>query len=124
MDSNKTVRRFGQQWQDWVTLAVGAWLFVAPWWLYGPTAAGAVLWNSWLVGAALAMLALVAIFKFQEWEEWVNGAIGLWLIVSPWVLGFAELQAAMWNAVICGVIALAMAGEELWEIHFLRQKHA
>ena len=70
------------------------------------------------------VLALAAIFKFQEWEEWVNGAIGLWLIVSPWLLGFTDLRAAMWNAVICGVIVVVMAGEELWEIHFLRQKQA
>lgn len=63
---------------------------------------------------------LAAILGFQEWEEWVSGVAGLWLVVLPWLLGFDDLAAAMWNAVICGVIVLAMAAEELWEIHYLR----
>lgn len=124
MDEKTTARKGAQQWQDWVTLVIGGWLFVAPWWLYGPTAATPVNWSSWLVGAALVVLAVAAILRFQEWEEWVSGVIGLWLVVSPWILGFADLAPAVWNAVICGLIVIAMAGAELWEIRYLRHKQA
>jgi hypothetical protein len=112
------------QWQDWVTLVIGGWLIAAPWLIYGPAASGFVLWNSWLIGGAIVVLALSAILKFHEWEEWISGVLGLWLIASPWVLGFADMGAAMWNAVISGAVVIAMAAEELWEIRHFGQKEA
>ena len=124
--NDKTARQRPRtaQWQDWVTLVIGVWLFVAPWLLYGTMTAEAADWNSWVLGAALVVLALAAIFRFQEWEEWVNGVLGLWLIISPWALGFTDLVPAMWNAVICGVIVVAMAAAELWEVRQLRHTQA
>lgn len=112
------------QWQDWLSLAIGGCLFVAPWLIYGPETTAPAQWNSWVCGAALVLLTLAAIFKLHEWEEWVDGAIGLWLIVSPWVLGFAELKTVLWTTLICGAIVVAMAAEELWEIHFPPHKPA
>jgi hypothetical protein len=32
--------------------------------------------------------------------------VGIWLIISPWVLGFSETSSATWSAVISGVILL------------------
>ena len=125
MSENTELRRVPPaQWQDWVILVVGAWLFVSPWLIYGPVTADAVDWNSWIVGAALVLLALAAILRFHEWEEWVSGAIGVWLVISPWVLRFADMVPARWNAVICGLIVLAMAAEELWEIRHPRRTQA
>jgi hypothetical protein len=30
--------------------------------------------------------------------------LGLWLLISPYVLGFVEQPAAYWNAIIVGVL--------------------
>jgi hypothetical protein len=35
---------------------------------------------------------------------WVVVILGLWLIVSPWVLGYSGQVNATWNAVIVGII--------------------
>jgi ABC-type transport system involved in cytochrome bd biosynthesis fused ATPase/permease subunit len=32
--------------------------------------------------------------------------IGIWLIVSPWILGFFQYNLAAWNAIIIGVILI------------------
>jgi len=42
-----------------------------------------------------------------RWASGLNILAGLWLIISPWVLGFAGMQSAMWNDVILGI---AVAG--------------
>jgi hypothetical protein len=36
--------------------------------------------------------------------SWINVLAGIWLIISPWVLGFRSITAATWSAVITGII--------------------
>lgn len=36
--------------------------------------------------------------------NWVLVLAGIWLIISPWVLGYSSLTGAMGNSVILGVI--------------------
>lgn len=38
-----------------------------------------------------------------------NIVFGIWVAVSPFVLGFARLQAAMWNNVAVGLAVLILA---------------
>lgn len=117
------------KWQDWVNLVLGVWVFLSPWILQRPSITGtgagegiasAAAWNLWIVGVAVAVLALAALFAFQIWEEWVNVALGIWLLVSPWVLGFSSAAALTWNAVLAGVVIAIVAG---WTVvPMLREK--
>ena len=84
--------------------------------LAGPPAAA---WNAWVVGGAVAALAIWAIAMFAEWQDWVTGILGLWVVIAPWVLGFGSFAAAAWNSVIVGLLVLAFAAWELWDV---RQK--
>ena len=43
-------------------------------------------------------------FKTLKWEDWAGAATGIWLLASPWVLGYSENFAAMANAVILGIL--------------------
>ena len=98
-----------------INAVLGAFLFVAPW-LFA-FESGAASWNAWIVGIAVVVFALAAVADLQEWEEWVNLALGLWLAVSPWVLGFAGLAAAMWTHVGAGLAVAILAAVELWLLH-------
>lgn len=49
----------------------------------------------------------------MKWHHWTIFGIGVWLILSPWVLGFAEVNLAMWNAVIAGALLALLA---LWNM--------
>jgi SPW repeat len=42
-----------------------------------------------------------------RWQDWASFALGLWLAVSPWVLGYSHLEAATANAAFLG-LALAL----------------
>jgi len=99
-----------KHWQDPVNVVIGAWFVLSPWAL-GFAEHWAATASSVVVGIALAAAALGAIFVPRAWEEWLEAALGLWMVVSPWVLGFAAMQTAMLNAVIGGVVVLVLA---LW----------
>jgi hypothetical protein len=43
-----------------------------------------------------------------RWQEWASFALGLWLAVSPWIVGYSEHEAATANAAFVG-LALALA---------------
>ena len=99
-----------KHWQDPLNALLGAWLALSPWVLgfqdqMAPTVSGVV------VGLALIAAALGAIFMPRAWEEWTEGVLGLWMLVSPWVLGFSMHMDAMRNAVVSGIVVMVLA---LW----------
>ena len=67
-------------------------------------------------GAAIAILSLAAMLAFANWEEWVNLLLGLWLIVSPWVLGFAHTRG-MHFSIVVGAAVTFLAALELWLVY-------
>lgn len=100
--------RFSAQWQDVVNCLLGVGLFFSPW-LFGFEAEQTAAWNAHVIGAIIAVMALAAIFAFQDWEEWVSVALGAWLVISPWVLGFSAISTAMLTHVLIGIAALILA---------------
>lgn len=42
------------------------------------------------------------------WARWANVILGIWLILSPFILGFAADQA-VWNNIIVGFLVLTFA---------------
>ncbi len=45
-------------------------------------------------------------------SSWIAFGLGVWLIVSPWLLGFDGISLAKWSSVIAGlVLAVAFAWE-------------
>ncbi|MFY0311307.1 SPW repeat protein [Leisingera sp. D0M16] len=99
-------------WQDGITLLTGLALAIALYFLNVTPADGESLapatWNFVLAGMAAAALAATALVSFNVWEEWVEIVLGAWLIISPWVLGYADAAVLTWMAVIGGVVIVAM----------------
>lgn len=91
-----------------VFLAASPWLFAYR--------QGVMRTDAWLSAAVLLALSVAAIVAFARWEEWANIAIGAWMIVSPWVLGFAHTHA-MHISIAVGILVAYLAGIELCLIH-------
>ena len=100
---------------DVYKLGLGAFIFLSPW-LFALTYAPARV-ESVISGAAVMLLSLAALIAFGDWEEWAALVMGLWLVVSPWVLGFPH-AAAMKIHIAAGLIVAYLAGLELWLIHY------
>jgi SPW repeat len=99
---------------DVLNLILGAVLFFSPW--VFSFASGAQSQNAMICGIIIAVLSIAALAAFAAWEEWLNLIVGLWVLVSPWVLSFAG-TTAMWVHVVIGAIVAVVAAIELWMMH-------
>jgi len=99
---------------DLYNLALAAVLFFSPWLFKLTNSTGKM--DIWASGAAIAAISLVAIAAYANWEEWANFALGLWLVASPWLLGFAHTRA-MHFSIGVGVVVAFMAALELWLVY-------
>lgn len=95
-----------QRWQDWVMLIFGLWLFFSPFWMAGYATSGSIAaWNSYVLGVLVVGFAWAALATPQRWEEWIELALGVWLVISPFVLVFYKTEfGAAWNQIILGVL--------------------
>jgi hypothetical protein len=46
-------------------------------------------------------------------KQWGSLVLGMWILVSPWLLGFSAISLMKWSNVICGTIIILIA---VWDI--------
>jgi hypothetical protein len=100
---------------DIYKLVLGAFLFASPW-LFASTHA-VMGENAWVSSAFVVSLSVAALFTFAEWEEWGILLLGIWLAVSPWILGFHNATATKINVGV-GLVLAYLAALELWLVHY------
>src|SRR5581483_11848836 len=103
--------------QDWLNLGLAVILFVSPW-VLGFAGETAAAWTAWATGIVIAVFAGAALVQFKPWEEWASLVLGVWLVIAPWLIGFAATVAALWTHVVLGVLLAAVAA---WEVWFVEQ---
>jgi membrane-bound ClpP family serine protease len=101
-----------KQWTDWTTWLLGIWLCLSPWVLLFEFETPA-LRNAVVVGALIILVELVELSMFRGWEEWINVALGAWLIASTWLLGIATLSARA-NFLVAGLLVVTLALYAIW----------
>src|SRR5258708_30938752 len=92
-------------------LSGGSTLFFSP--RVVGVAAGRASRNAYTSGIGIGVLAIAALAAFAIWEEWLNLIVGLWVLVSPWVLGFQGTTAMTVHVVIGAAVAI-IAAIALW----------
>lgn len=101
-----------KHWQDLANAAIGLWVILSPWAL-GFQGMSMAMSNAVVMGLALVAAALGAMLLPQAWEEWGEGLLGLWLLASPWLLGFSAERGAMLSTALSGLAVLLLA---LWTL--------
>jgi len=101
-----------KHWQDPLNAALGVWLILSPW-VLGFQDQATPSMNAVAVGILLGATALGATFVPRAWEEWTEGALGLWMAISPWALGFTAMREPKMAAVVTGVAVVVLALREL-----------
>ncbi|MER9327875.1 SPW repeat protein [Mesorhizobium sp. M0488] len=99
---------------DVANLILGGILFFSPWMF--AFAAGPQTQNALGSGIVIFVLSVAALAAFAVWEEWVNLIVGLWVLASPWVLGF-QATTAMSVHVVIGILVAVLAAIELWMMY-------
>jgi len=97
---------------DVANLILGVFLLISPWiFKFEP---GHLSQNAVITGIVIAVLAIAALAAFAVWEEWLNLIVGIWAVISPWVLGFQNNQTATTVHVIVGALVAILAALEIW----------
>jgi hypothetical protein len=99
---------------DVYNLFLAAVLFISPWLFKLTNSQGRI--DIWIASAIIVVLSLAAIIAYRDWEEWVNVLMSVWLIVSPWLLGFPHTRA-MHFSIGFGVAILLLALLDLF-LHY------
>lgn len=116
--ATETVRR-PQRWQDWLTLIIGIWLFITPW-IFGFSNTD-YSWSPFVMGALLFIFSLWAIANRKVAAEAINLIIGIWVFISPWVLGFSHTMNAAWIMFVFGAILIVV---DIWGIGITKKATA
>jgi len=90
---------------SWANVLLGIWVIISPFVLGVHTPKG--IWNNVVVGALVGILAVIRWSMHQQGWSWLNMILGIWLVISPFVLFLSG--AAMWNNAILGIIVAALA---------------
>jgi hypothetical protein len=87
-----------------LNVLAGIWLIISSWAL-GFAGSPVPFWNTLLVGVAVLVLAAIRLGTVGTIGlSWANFILGIWLIISPFVLRFGSITAATSNAVITGIL--------------------
>ena len=83
------------KWQDWASFALGLWLALSPWIAGYAEHAGATA-NAVTAGLVLALASHFECVACEEDlpVEWLNLALGAWLVCAPIVIDLGSRVAA------------------------------
>lgn len=86
-----------------VTLLAGLWMIICP---FAIGAASGARWNGVIFGVLVAIFAIGRLTSpGARALSWVNLCFGIWLLISPWVLGFTG-SGIRWNDTVTGLVIL------------------
>ena len=108
-----------KHWQDPINAILGIWLIISPWAL-GFSGETAAMTNFVIVGILLLLVSLAATYAAKPWEEWAEFVLGIWMLISPWIVRYSTVSSAKTDAVVIGIVTLilgfwAAAQEMGWE---------
>lgn len=98
------------KWTVAATALLGLWLLIAPFVLGAPVVDQ---WNDIIVGSGIVIAAGYNYSRKRELKMLdrrataVNGMLGVWLLVAPFVFGVSNLL--LWNDVIVGIGVTSLA---------------
>lgn len=103
-----------RRWQDWANTALGILLTASPW-LFGYTGLEAATINAVAIGLLVFALSALALTLLDGWEVYLSGLLGIWTMLSPWLIGFLPYPAASYTHLGIGAAVVMIAAIEIWQ---------
>lgn len=103
-----------RHWEDWCGIALGAVTVLSPW-LAGQTDNQVVLWVTIAVGLWVMQFACLELVDLERSEQIGLMICGLWLVVLPFALGYADTGTLMiWHFAL-GAAVVLLAALQVWQ---------
>jgi hypothetical protein len=95
---------------DGPVFLLGLYCAVSPWILHFTTSQPALVPHNLIVGIAIGLLALgfTAAPERMYGLSWAMGALGVWMIISPWIVGESPDAGVVVNNIIIGCLTLLL----------------
>ncbi len=114
-----TIRRI----LDGIVVVLGAWLIVSAFVLF-PGQLGLAMWIQVVLGVATIGFGLWGeVPTANATPEMVNVILGALIFLSPWLLSFAGITNAAWNAWIVGLAMVVLEAVALPNVMMERTPH-
>jgi uncharacterized membrane protein len=104
-----------RRWEDIALMVLGLIILVSPMFSFFGDAGGntTVIGVTALVGAAIIVLGGLEQLSLRRWEEYLLFIGGIWMVISPFVLGYGGTLRT-WHIVLGAAVAL-LALLEIWQ---------
>lgn len=100
--------------ENLLNLLVGLWVAFMPIIIgngFHANSVNVVSWNLTLTGICIIVLSYFSINSIKSWCVWLTFALGAWLMLSPYFLGYYENTGLLLNSLILGFIIMASSAE-------------
>lgn len=101
-----------RRWEDILSMILGAAILISPMFIT-PAASPLVMTVTALAGAAIIVLAGLEQLSLRRWEEILELALGVWVMIAPVALNYGGTLRT-WHFVL-GACVAALAILELWQ---------
>jgi hypothetical protein len=88
----------------------GGWFFGGPTLFFG-LSEEPMAWNNWLVGVTIVLIGIARMVwpRGTTFLGLINIVLGLWIFVSPFVLGFTSDVPRLANSIVTGGVVFAFS---------------
>ena len=95
---------------DGPVFLLGLYCAVSPWILHYTTSQPSLVTHNLIVGIAIGLLALgfTAAPARMYGLSWAMSAMGVWMIISPWIVGNSPDAGVIVNNIIIGALAVVL----------------
>jgi hypothetical protein len=108
-------------WEDWCGMALGVLIILSPWFptQTSPEAVEVdrsfMVLNTFTVGILVLGIAQLEYVALQRWQEVGEILLGLWLIASPVIFGYANDGLMLFWHCLLGVLVVLLGALQLWQ---------
>lgn len=112
--ANSMLRSSDRTWADWLAIALGIAIVLAPWVTLQTTNRTVVI-NAAVAGFAVMMLAELDLLSVRRWTEVGQLMLGGWVAASPIIFGYVGGgPLRIWHF-LAGLLVAVLGAMELWQ---------
>ncbi|WP_314961659.1 SPW repeat protein [Bradyrhizobium cosmicum] len=106
-------------WEDWCGMLLGALIVASPWFPIQEHATvdgqQMMILNTVAIGLVIFGLSQLEYVALQRWQEVATILVGLWLIISPYMLGYSGEGFLRIYHTSLGAVTVVLGMLQLWQ---------